>query len=171
MILIGIGSNLPSRRHGTSLATCEAALAAIGDHGVKVVRRSRWYRCSPLPVSNQPWFVNGVAEVETELTPVGLMEVLLGIEGEFGRSRSQRNAARILDLDILAYGGRVLGAAKVDGPPAALTVPHPRMEERAFVLLPLAELNSCWVHPISGLGIGELIAALPPGQTAEPMEE
>ena len=117
-----------------------------------------------MPVSRQPWYVNGVAQVASASTPAGLLELLLGIEAQFGRRRREPNAPRILDLDLLAFGDVVTGLA--DG----VLVPHPRMHERAFVLLPLRELAPGWRHPVSGLGVGDLIAALPPDQVAEPMD-
>ncbi len=164
LIFIGLGANLPSPRHGPPRRTCEAALTAMTEAGLEIVGRSRWYRSAPVPVSRQPMYVNGVAQVASAPTPAGLMELLLGIEAQFGRWRREPNAPRILDLDLLAFGDLVTGPA--DG----VVVPHPRMHERAFVLLPLRELAPGWRHPVSGLGIGDLIAALPPGQVAEPLD-
>ena len=173
LILVGIGANLDSRRAGPPRATCEAALAAMTEAGLAVVRRSRWYRSAPVPPvprSPQPWFVNGVAEVRARLSPAEALAVLHRIEGDFGRLRgaagaSQAGAPRSLDLDLLAYGALVTSAA--DGP----IVPHPRLHARAFVLLPLAEVAPDWRHPVSGRSVAELIAALPPDQVAEPLEE
>lgn len=161
-VLIGLGANLPSFR-GAPLATCEAALEALGEAGVKVVRRSRWYRSAPLPPSPQPWFVNGVAAVETALDPVALLALLREIERRFGRVRVQLGEARKLDLDLLDYGSQV----RPGEPPPEL--PHPRMHGRAFVLLPLAEVAPDWRHPRLGGSIAALIDALPPGQAAEPL--
>jgi len=170
LILVGIGANLDSQRAGPPRATCEAALAAMTEAGLAVVRRSRWYRSAPVPRSPQPWFVNGVAQVRTHLSPAEALAVLHRIEGDFGRLRgssdtSQIGAPRSLDLDLLAYGDLVTSAA--DGP----VVPHPRLHGRAFVLLPLAEVAPDWRHPVSGRSVAELIAALPPDQVAEPLEE
>ena len=161
-VLIGLGANLPSSR-GAPQATCEAALEALGEAGVKVVRRSRWYRSAPLPPSPQPWFVNGVAAVETALDPVALLALLREIERRFGRVRVQLGEARKLDLDLLDYGGQV----RPGEPPPEL--PHPRMHGRAFVLLPLAEVAPDWRHPRLGGSIEALIGALPPAQAAEPL--
>lgn len=161
MILIGLGANLPSSA-GPPLKTLEAALRALGDAGVEIAARSRWYRTAPVPASDQPWFVNGVARIETSLEPIELLALLQKIERQFGRQRGIRNAARTLDLDILDYEGNV-----DEGPD--LTLPHPRMPERAFVLLPLAEVAPDWRHPKSGQRVATLIAALPVGQKAEPI--
>ena len=161
MILIGLGANLPSSA-GPPRATLEAALAALEQAGVKITARSRWYKTAPVPVSHQPAFVNGVVAVETKLEPAELLALLQRIEAQFGRQRGVRDAARTLDLDILDYDGRV-----EDGP--GLTLPHPRMDHRAFVLKPLAEVAPDWRHPRLGKAVADLIAALPPEQKAEPI--
>jgi 2-amino-4-hydroxy-6-hydroxymethyldihydropteridine diphosphokinase len=162
LILIGVGSNLPSPQFGSPLETCRAALDELAREGVTIRRRSRWYQSAPVPPSGQPWFVNAVAEVETDLSPEALLEALHRVEARFGRERRERNEARILDLDLLAYNDLVLGAP---GP----VLPHPRMGERAFVLLPLAELAPEWRHPATGARISDLVSALPPDQVARPL--
>ena len=162
-ILIGLGANLPSPQHGTPTATLEAALAALARQGLKLTRRSRWWESAPVPVSDQPWYVNGVVEVETDLLPEDLLALLHGVEAEFGRQRSVPNAPRILDLDLLAYG-----ALRREGPEPPL-LPHPRMAGRAFVLLPLAEIRPEWRDPVSGLAIAELILRLDRDQIARPV--
>ena len=164
MILIGLGANLPSPRHGEPRATCEAALEALEAAGVRVLRRSRWHRSAPVPASDQPWFVNGVAEVETRLSPAHLLALLHRIEADFGRARRRPNEARILDLDLLAYGERV------SAPGEAPVLPHPRLAGRAFVVLPLAEIAPGWRHPVSGLTAAELAQDLPADQVAEPLD-
>lgn len=164
MILIGLGANLPSPQFGAPPASLEAALRLLGEAGLRIVARSRWYRSAPVPASSQPWYVNGVAAIETALDPAALLALLHEIEGRFGRVRRQRNAARVLDLDLLDYEGRVSGP--LDPPP---TLPHPRLAERAFVLRPLAEVAPQWCHPRSGEDLASLLAALPPEQAAEPM--
>ncbi|MFZ0693869.1 MAG: 2-amino-4-hydroxy-6-hydroxymethyldihydropteridine diphosphokinase [Alphaproteobacteria bacterium] len=161
MILIGVGSNLPSPKFGTPLQTCEAALAELQKRGGVVSRRSRWYESAPVPVSDQPWFVNAVAAVETDLSPDVLLSLLHEIESGFGRVRRIRDEARILDLDLLIYNDLV-----TQRPPI---LPHPRMHQRSFVLLPMAELAPDWRHPASGEPIAKLIAALAPDQIARPM--
>ncbi len=161
MILLGLGANLPSAA-GPPQATLEAALAALGAAGVVTLSRSRWWRTAPVPMSDQPWFLNGVAAVATGLGPAELFLLMRTIELRFGRKRGIPNAARSLDLDLLDYDGRV-----VDAP--GLVLPHPRLAERAFVLLPLAEIAPGWRHPKSRLSVEALIAALPQGQKAEPI--
>ncbi|HXR86338.1 MAG TPA: 2-amino-4-hydroxy-6-hydroxymethyldihydropteridine diphosphokinase [Stellaceae bacterium] len=159
MIVIALGANLPSAAGGPQ-QTLEAALQRLEASGVRVLGRSRWYRTAPVPVSEQPWFVNGVARVETTLEPTALLAVLQGLEREFGRQRTVANAARTLDLDVIDYDGTVENTPE-------LTLPHPRMQDRAFVLLPLAEIAPGWLHPTLGKTVESLISALPPEQKAE----
>jgi 2-amino-4-hydroxy-6-hydroxymethyldihydropteridine diphosphokinase len=161
MILVALGANLPSQAGG-SQQTLEAALKRLEANGVHIVARARWYRTAPVPVSDQPWFVNSVAWIETTLEPAALLALLRQVEREFGRQRMVRNAARTLDLDIIDYDGRVENTPE-------LTLPHPRMQDRAFVLLPLAEIAPGWWHPTLGKTIESLISVLPPGQKAEPI--
>ena len=158
-ILIGVGSNMPSR-WGPPRATCEAAFAALEAEGIDIVARSRWYESAPVPISDQPWYVNGVAALDTDLSPEALLAVLHRTEQRFGRERRERNEARVIDLDLLAYGTRIN-----DGPTPPL-LPHPRATERSFVLLPLRDVAPDWVDPRTGRSVAELIAALPQDQIA-----
>jgi len=155
VILIALGGNLPSV-HGFPRQTLEAALLRFPAHGLVVAARSPWYETAPVPVSDQPFFVNGVVCVETALDAGATMAALHAIEAEFGRVRSVPNAARSLDLDLLDYEGEVRTAS-----PA---LPHPRLAERAFVLYPLADVAPAWRHPVSGESVTEMIAKLPPGE-------
>ena len=152
MILIGIGANL-SGPAGNPLATCRSSISLIEYHGITVIRRSRWLESSPVPPSAQPWFINGVIMVETSLGPEELLEFLHMIEKTFGRVRTMPNASRILDLDLLAYRRVIRDTAPI--------LPHPRLHERAFVVLPLADIVPDWSHPASGQTVDQLAAALP----------
>lgn len=174
MIVIAIGANLAGPA-GSPLQSCEAALAALDAARVVVRRRSRWYRSPPwmppepaasAPGAAQPWYVNGVVLVETALDPVGLLAVLHATEARFGRVRAPGvfNAARPLDLDLIDYDGVV----RDEGPPI---LPHPRLDSRAFVLRPLAEIAPNWRHPKSGRSVKDLLAALPADAVAEPLDE
>jgi 2-amino-4-hydroxy-6-hydroxymethyldihydropteridine diphosphokinase len=161
MILIGLGANLPGP-DGPPAATLAAALAALPAEGVAVARRSRWYRSAPVPPSDQPWFVNGVAALETALAPAALLALLHRLEARWGRRRRVTNEARPIDLDLLAYDDRV--------ETGGLVLPHPRLHARAFVLLPLRDIAPGWRHPTLGLTVEELIRRLPPDATAEPVD-
>jgi 2-amino-4-hydroxy-6-hydroxymethyldihydropteridine diphosphokinase len=162
MILIGIGSNLAHPDIGEPRAVCEAATAAIAAENCEVLASSRWFRSAPVPVSDQPDFINGVISVATMLTPADLLAELHRIENRFGRERSVPNAARILDLDLLAYHDTV------SEPGNSPILPHPRMTERAFVLYPLRDIAPDWCHPESGQDLTALIRALPGDQTCVP---
>lgn len=163
MIFVGIGANLPSS-FGSPRVTCERAVEMLIEAGIEVFARSRWYESAPVPRSDQPWYVNGVAALKTDKTPPDLLALLHQIEAKFGRVRRERNEARVLDLDLLAYHD------VVNPGPEAPILPHPRLRDRAFVLLPLAELAANWRHPETGEAISDLIAGLDPGQDTRPLE-
>ena len=152
MIVIALGANLPSHA-GAPRETLKAALCELSHHGVHIAQVSSVYITKAWPDPSDPLFVNAVARVETSLPPVELMALLHRTEEYFGRTRSIRNAPRSLDLDLIDYDGRV-----EQGPPV---LPHPRLAERAFVLVPLSEIAPEWHHPVTGEKISGLIAALP----------
>ena len=146
---IGLGANL-GERAGT-LRTALAALAALP--GTRLLRVSSLYRSAPVDAGG-PDYLNAVAEIRTQLPPHDLLAALQAIERAAGRERPYRNAPRTLDLDILWFGGQV-----IDSP--ALTVPHPRMAERAFVLRPLADLapdrvEAAWLQAVASQDIQRL---------------
>ncbi|HVB15315.1 MAG TPA: 2-amino-4-hydroxy-6-hydroxymethyldihydropteridine diphosphokinase [Stellaceae bacterium] len=161
MILIGIGSNLAAPGHRSPQDTAVAAVLQMPMIGVAVVRLSRWYQSEPVPPSDQPWYVNAVAAVATDLDPAALLAAMLRLEARFGRRRGLPNAARTLDLDLLAYN-----AERCETP--GLVLPHPRLHERRFVLAPLVEVAPHWRHPRLGLSAQELLCRLPPGQAVHP---
>jgi len=157
VILIGIGSNLAAPPFETPLETARAALPALAGPHLQPAMCSSWYGSAPLPLSDQPWFANAVAMLSTDLEPEVLLARMLDVEARFGRVRGERNAARTLDLDLLDYDGLI-----VDTP--RLTLPHPRLHERRFVLEPLSEIAPRWRHPRLGLTAVELLVSLPAGQ-------
>ena len=153
MIYIGIGSNLNGKNNETPLQNCKKALVELKKE-VNICKISSWYKSEPIPVSNQPWFINGVIEISTDKSSLDLLEFILSIEEVSGRVREKKNEARILDLDIIDYKKKILYIKN------KLIIPHPRMHERSFVLQPLSELNPKWMHPIKKKGIKELIRNL-----------
>lgn len=152
MILIALGANLPGPA-GPPAQALRAALARLEERGVKIRSVSSFYETPAWPDPGQPAYINAVAAVETTLQPVELLTLLHGVETDFGRLRSAPNAPRTLDLDLLDYDGKVM----TEG----VTLPHPRMGERSFVLLPLAQIASDWRHPVTGEGVADLLARLP----------
>lgn len=152
MILVALGANLPGPARSPQ-ETLQGALDALEGDGVRVLACSPWYATTPVPVSDQPDFVNGVARVVTVLPPHALLAKLHEIEARFGRERHGVNGARTLDLDLLDYNGQVLKDA-------SLVLPHPRMVDRAFVLVPLRDVAPRWRHPVTGAALTDLIGDL-----------
>lgn len=159
MIFIALGANLPSR-FGTPADTIAAAYDALENHGLNIVDKSRIWLTAPVPVSDQPWYHNAVASVQTGLDSFELLSLLHKVEAEFGRERFERNEPRVLDLDLIAYNNEI-----VDRP--SLIVPHPRLHERAFVLLPLKDIAPEWMHPMTGKSIDAMLEQIPAEQQAQ----
>ena len=124
---------------------------------------SQAWLTAPVPASDQNWYRNAVIAVETDLPPKVLLALLLDIEQDFGRVRGAKNEARVLDLDLIGYNGQVLDEGD-------LTLPHPRLHERSFVLYPLREIAPGWMHPVLNLSVDIMIEKLPGDQTAEPLK-
>ena len=150
-VLFGLGANLPSAV-GMPMETLEAAVRSMAAIGIAPVVVSPWFQTSPVPPSAQPRFVNGILLGETDLEPQDVLSALLALERKFGRQRGAPNAARTLDLDLLAHGDRVIERAE-------LTLPHPRMADRMFVLVPLVEILPEWRHPLLGLTATAILEA------------
>lgn len=148
---IGLGSNLASE-FGDREANLREAVRRLGELS-KVKAVSRFYDTEPVGYLDQPRFLNAAVVLETELEPVELMRALLGIEQEMGRERVIAKGPRVIDLDLLLYGEHVMSTAE-------LTLPHPEMQERRFVLEPLNEVAADWVHPVLGVTVGELLGAV-----------
>jgi len=162
---IAIGSNL-----GNSWQIVNAALDQLDARSeIKVLKRSRWYRTKAITLetistnleSSQPDYINGCAILATTLAPMDLLKTLLELEIQFGRERREKWGARHLDLDLLLYDHEIL-----DTPD--LILPHPRMSDRAFVLLPLAEIAPDWIHPLLGKAIAQLALHPPDLELSRP---
>jgi 2-amino-4-hydroxy-6-hydroxymethyldihydropteridine diphosphokinase len=159
---IALGANLAGRFSGPAEAV-EAAISVLNDSDISVIKRSRLYRSAAWPDPADPEFVNAVVAVETDLQPAALLAHLHAIEADFGRVRRQANAPRPMDLDLVDYAGLV------SRPGETPTLPHPRVADRAFVLLPLAEVAPDWRHPVTGTAIADLVRALPDPCAASPL--
>ena len=144
IVVLGLGSNLGDRK-----AALEEALRLLGARGLRVTRRSSVWQTAPVGGPPQGWFLNAVVAGETDLSPEELLEACLETEREMGRVREERNGPRLIDVDILQFGDLVR-----EGP--GLTLPHPRLHERRFVLEPLFEIAPGLRHPVLGLTVAEL---------------
>ena len=142
---LSLGSNLGDRAENLRRALSELALA-----GIEIVQVSSFYRTEPVDFHGQPWFVNCVAEVKTSLMPLGLLKALHSLERKLGRNRVVPKGPRSIDLDILFYENAVVRSP-------ALTIPHERMAERRFVLVPLRELAPNLRHPVTQRTVSEML--------------
>jgi 2-amino-4-hydroxy-6-hydroxymethyldihydropteridine diphosphokinase len=146
---LSLGSNLGEREK--NLAN---ALEELEKRGAKILRRSSIYETEPVEIREQAWFLNCAIEVETHMQPQEFMNALLEIELQLGRRRDVKYGPRTIDLDILLQGDTILNTPQ-------LTIPHPKMAERRFVLMPLAEIASQAIHPVLRRTIAELLALCP----------
>jgi len=149
LIYLSLGSNL-----GDRVANLGRAIESLPGIGVRVLRRSSIYETEPVDFLQQPWFLNCVVEAETSLAPRQLLEGLQGIERKLGSKKLVPRGPRIIDLDILFYGAEVIHEVGIE-------IPHPRLAERKFVLVPLAELTPEHCHPDLRKTAAELLAATP----------
>lgn len=176
--LIALGSNLPSAA-GRPEQTLAAALEMMAARGLALIAVSRFYRSPAFPAGSGPDYVNACAVVSAEAAPAEVLARLHAIEEELGRIRTERWQARKIDLDLIAAGHMVLPDAEAQAAwralplerqmretPAELILPHPRLQDRGFVLIPLAEIAPGWRHPATGRTVTEMAAALPEAEKA-----
>ncbi len=179
--LVALGANLPFGEHPPE-ETLAAALVSLVAQGMSLVAKSRLFRTPCFPKGAGPDYVNAVCLLgfSADQSPRDLLDVLHRVEDMFGRKRDQRWGMRTLDLDLLAMGDSVVPDAAVqqhwrDLPaadqlqlaPDGLILPHPRIQDRAFVLIPLADVAPDWRHPLLGLSVTQMIERIPPADLAE----
>jgi 2-amino-4-hydroxy-6-hydroxymethyldihydropteridine diphosphokinase len=148
IVYLGLGSNVGERERNL-----RDALDLLAEPRLRVLRVSSFYETAPLEVRDQPWFLNAVAEVETDLFPKQLLARIQKIEQQLGRKRVRPKGPRTVDIDILLYGATVIDTEE-------LQVPHPRLAERRFVLEPLAELAPELRHPVTRRTVTEMLHAV-----------
>jgi len=153
---IGIGSNL-----GDKIAHCEKAISEILNIDYhRLLSRSSLFNTRPIGYTAQDWFVNGVIKIETDLEPLDLYRVLKAIEIRLGRKGTFRGGPRVIDLDLLLFDDRRIETEE-------LQVPHPRLHERQFVLIPLSEIDPNLIHPVLEKTVGELLKEIKEDQGVE----
>lgn len=161
-VIVALGCN--DKGDWKSCVEClEAVLVHFETEGLTLLSRSSWWESKAWPDPADPPFINGVVMIKTEEGAQDLMQHLSAIEDRFGRVRSRPNAPRTLDLDLIAYG-RMVG--EFDG----LILPHPRSQDRLFVMGPVAEIMPEWTHPVSGLTATELTRTARVGGDARPID-
>ncbi len=140
MIIVAIGSNLSSKTYGLPENNCFECLKILKK--VFFVKKiSKFYKSEPIPKSDQKWYVNGVIEICTTLYPRDILNKLFLIENYFKRTRKIKNEPRVIDLDLISYKNKSIKNK-------SLTVPHPRMHQRKFVIRPICDLDPNWRHPV-----------------------
>jgi 2-amino-4-hydroxy-6-hydroxymethyldihydropteridine diphosphokinase len=179
MILVAIGGNVSSLS-GSPEETIVHSIVDIYQRIGSPIGTSRLYRTPAFPPGSGPDFVNAAVALQSNMSPEEILAILHDIEARYGRERQVRWGARTLDLDLIAVGTRVLpdravfdrwlaldAARQTVETPPQLILPHPRMQDRAFVLVPLADVAADWRHPVLGKTIGEMLADLPSAARAE----
>lgn len=157
-VIIALGSNLPGD-YSSPRKLLEAAIDRLAPAGLRVISRSRIWRSAAWPDPTKPEYLNVVTLVETALSAPEILHTLHSIEADFGRSRTEMNESRTLDLDLIAHGRQVIDTG-------AIILPHPRAHERLFVMGPLAQIAPDWAHPVLGRTAAELAAAATVGRDA-----
>ena len=158
-IFIGIGANLRFNKSLSIKENCLNVINCFEKNNIIIEKISNWYESHPVPKSNQPLFVNAVVKISYRYDPFSLINLLHEIEKSFGRERKIINGNRTIDLDIIDFNGIIKNSS--------LILPHPRMQDRLFVLYPLSDIDPLWIHPISKKNINILIKEIKTNQKIE----
>ena len=156
MILLSLGSNLPSK-FGDSKNTILKCYEFFNNNDIKILKKSSFYETFAIPNKSDPKFVNSVISVETRFSPEELIKYILKVEEKFDRKREQINAPRTCDIDIVDFNSKIINIFNKN---ISLEIPHPRLEQRSFVLYPIREIDKNWKSPLSGKKIDQLIENL-----------
>ena len=155
MIYIALGSNLPSS-FGNRYENLNLAISLIETYGIQVIKRSSFYETLSFPDRTKPKFINVVLKTETHFSAQNLMKICLSVEKKLGRKRNKKNEPRICDIDIIDYDNKVIKKTLNND----LSIRHPKMHKRNFVLLPLFEISKRWKHPLLSVKITKLIKSI-----------
>lgn len=179
LAIIALGANLPSKI-GTPRQSLRHALKILANEMLKIQAVSQFFATPCFPAGAGPDYVNAAALLSTSLSPTALLSHLNAIEAEMGRTRTSRWGQRVLDLDLLAYGAKVIpdlitykhwlklpADQQAKQAPSTLILPHPRLQDRAFVLVPMAEIAPDWQHPVLGKTTAQMLADLDPSDITQ----
>lgn len=169
-----------SRDFGAAVELLNGASRALSRNGLSMVEMSGFYQTPAFPKESGPDFVNCVAKMVTELSAVDVLAVLHEVEAEFGRTRDKRWEARVLDLDLIDYDGLIVPDQTVHAEwrhmaiedqmrrtPKQMILPHPRVQDRPFVLVPMRDVAPDWVHPVTGVTLADMLAQFSAAELAE----
>jgi 2-amino-4-hydroxy-6-hydroxymethyldihydropteridine diphosphokinase len=152
-LIIAVGGNISNKQGVHPTKVCDDAINLLKDHKIYIEKQSKWYISEPIPVSSQPKYFNKVIMAKSFLNELEILKILHLIENKFGRVRKRVNEPRIIDLDLIDCFGLILDNKNI-------TIPHPRAHLRRFVMEPLFEVNSSWIHPIHKISVSEILKDL-----------
>jgi 2-amino-4-hydroxy-6-hydroxymethyldihydropteridine diphosphokinase len=152
-LIIAVGGNITNKQGVHPTKVCDDAINLLQDHKIYIEKQSKWYISEPIPVSSQPKYFNKVIMAKSFLNELEILKILHLIEKKFGRIRKKVNEPRIIDLDLIDCFGLILDNENI-------SIPHPRAHLRRFVMEPLSEINSNWIHPIYKKSVSQILKDL-----------